>query len=186
MARMAWSWFLLEIMAIKPTYWLIATGVFGLVFLLSLIKTSIKVALARGLMIAYVFLMVICTTLNREISAETYNLVPFWSYRAYFVEGHKDVITQAFLNVVMFIPYGALCAAVVGSYFKSKSTAFNGTFTVITALILSVAIEVTQLITHKGLCETDDVIHNALGALIGYSIWQLYRKIKYKHDAGTN
>lgn len=184
MTRMAWSWFLLEIMAIKPTFWLIVTGVFGLVFLLSLIKTSIKVSLVRGLLAAYALLIVICTTLNREISAETYNLVPFWSYRAYFVDGHKDVITQAFLNVVMFIPYGVLGAVVVESYYDNKSSAFKGVLIVLTAVILSVAIEITQLITHKGLCETDDVIHNALGALVGFGIWHLYKKIKHKYHAG--
>ena len=185
MIRMAWSWFLHEIMAIKSTYWLMVTAVFGLVFLLSSKKTSIKVSLAKGLLVAYAFLVVACTTLNREISAETYNLMPFWSYRAYFFRGQKDVITQALLNVFLFVPFGFLSAIVLKSYFKRKSNAVQAIITVLTAAIMSVAIEVTQLITHKGLCETDDVIHNSLGAIIGYGCWHLYKTIKRRYFADT-
>ena len=38
---------------------------------------------------------------------------------------------------------------------------------------LSVFIELLQLIFKKGFCETDDVIHNVLGCLIGYYIYRL-------------
>lgn len=45
---------------------------------------------------------------------------------------------------------------------------------------LSIIIEGLQLITSRGLCETDDVIHNTLGAMIGYALFVLLRKfIKY-------
>jgi len=182
MIRMIWTWLLAEVMAIKSYYWATAAAVFGLVFLISVKKASVKVSLARGLLPAYVILIVVSTTLNRTISAETYNLVPFWSYRAY-LRGHRDVLSQAFLNVVMFIPFGFLSVIVIESYYKRKSNAFKGTITILASVILSIAIEVTQLITHKGLCETDDVIHNSLGTIIGYECWQLYKKIRRRYFA---
>lgn len=185
MVRMTWTWFLGEVKAIKPYYWATAAAVFGLVFLISIKKASVKVSLARGLMPAYVILIVVSTTLNRTISAETYNLMPFWSYRAY-LRGHRDVLSQAFLNAVMFIPFGFLGAIVMESCFIRKSNAFKGTITVIASVILSVAIEVTQLITHKGLCETDDVIHNSLGTIIGYGCWYLIKKVKRRYFADTH
>jgi glycopeptide antibiotics resistance protein len=39
---------------------------------------------------------------------------------------------------------------------------------------LSVCIELTQLVTARGLCEFDDVFNNTLGAWLGYVI---YKKI---------
>lgn len=182
MVRMTWTWLLAEVMAIKPYYWVITAAVFSLVFLISVKNASVKVSLARGLLPAYVILIVVSTTLNRAISTETYNLVPFWSYRAY-LRGNPDVLSQVFLNVVLFIPFGVLNAIVIESYFKRKSSVFKGAITVLASTILSASIEVTQLITHKGLCETDDVIHNSFGAIIGYGCWQLYKKIRRRYFA---
>ena len=42
---------------------------------------------------------------------------------------------------------------------------------------MSVEIELFQLITARGLCEFDDVLHNVLGAIIGVGIVILVDKI---------
>ena len=42
---------------------------------------------------------------------------------------------------------------------------------------LSAAIEILQLITARGLCEFDDVIHNMVGAAIGVGIVMIGRKL---------
>ena len=42
---------------------------------------------------------------------------------------------------------------------------------------LSVVIEVLQLITARGLCEFDDVMHNMIGAAIGVGIVMLCAKL---------
>ena len=39
-----------------------------------------------------------------------------------------------------------------------------------TGAILSTIVEISQFATKRGLCETDDVIHNTLGCLLGYLI----------------
>ena len=38
-------------------------------------------------------------------------------------------------------------------------------------------IEILQLITARGLCEFDDVIHNMIGALIGVGVVMIGRKL---------
>lgn len=48
-----------------------------------------------------------------------------------------------------------------------------------TALVLSVFIELSQFIFNLGWCEVDDVISNTLGAMIGWGvIRQISRKVE--------
>ena len=71
---------------------------------------------------------------------------------------------QILTNVIMFVPVGVL----VGGAWKWRGLWF--------AVGLSVGIEVLQLVTSRGLCEFDDVIHNTIGALIGLCMIQAIRK----------
>ena len=41
---------------------------------------------------------------------------------------------------------------------------------ILAAFLLSMTIEVTQLIFRCGLCELDDMIDNTLGAIVGYAV----------------
>lgn len=68
-------------------------------------------------------------------------------------------------NVIMFLPVGVLA----GSIWRWKGPWV--------ATGLSVLIEVLQLITARGLCEFDDVIHNCIGALIGIGIMMLVKDL---------
>lgn len=61
------------------------------------------------------------------------------------------------MNLVLFVPIGLMLRGVIDSCWKVVA---GGCF-------LSLSIEVQQLLFRKGLCETDDLIHNTLGALIG-------------------
>ena len=65
---------------------------------------------------------------------------------------------QILANVIMFLPVGVL----TGLLWR-----WRGLWV---AAGLSVFIEVLQLITARGLCEFDDVIHNMVGAVIGVGI----------------
>ena len=65
----------------------------------------------------------------------------------------------------MFIPIGVL----TGLIWKWKG--------LLVAVGLSFVIEILQLITCRGLCEFDDVIHNTLGAIIGVGLVMLIRHL---------
>ena len=114
-----------------------------------------------GLLIGNVFLILAETVLIRKpFVGEHINLELLWSWRAWNVQRG-----QIIANVIMFIPVGVL----TGLLWKWRGlwVAFG----------LSIAIELLQLITARGLCEFDDVFHNMLGAAIGVGIVMVGRKL---------
>lgn len=107
-----------------------------------------------GMLVGYAFLVLAETLLIRHsFTGSHFQPVLFWSWGEW--ETQK---IQILTNVVMFIPVGVLA----GWIWKWKGLWF--------AVGLSVVIEVLQLVTSRGLCEFDDVIHNFLGAVIGIMI----------------
>ena len=72
---------------------------------------------------------------------------------------------QILANVIMFLPVGVLAGRI---------WRWRGLWV---AAGLSAAIEILQLITARGLCEFDDVIHNMVGAAIGVGIVMIGRKL---------
>ena len=77
----------------------------------------------------------------------------------------------------MFIPIGFLLPCCFKLYEKYR-------YVLITAVIASVSIELLQLIFRIGLFETDDVINNVFGAVIGLGIYVVVKKVK-NHVEGT-
>lgn len=65
------------------------------------------------------------------------------------------------LNVVLYIPIGLLLGGLTDKWWKALAV----------GCLLSMSIELLQLVFRKGLCETDDVIHNTLGALVGMVVY---------------
>lgn len=82
-----------------------------------------------------------------------------WAYR--------HVINSFLLNILLFVPLGYLVPGIVPNVDRVWKIALIG-------FGFSLFIEVTQLITHLGWFDTSDLLHNTLGALIGYGI---YKKI---------
>ena len=113
-------------------------------------------------------LLVLCAIVFfRETGAERgYNLMPFWSYRDYGEHSYfMEMFGENILNVLLFVPVGFLAGCGVrGMTLKNVLLLGGG---------LSVFIELLQFIFKKGFCETDDVIHNVLGCLIGYGLWRV-------------
>ena len=109
----------------------------------------VKQRLSYALLIAYSFLVVSTTLLRRTIGESAYQLIPFWSY------SDPKLRQQIIANILMFIPVGLFGANI----WKWKAILLSMSF--------SAMIELTQLITKRGLFEFDDIIHNTLGAAIG-------------------
>ena len=86
----------------------------------------------------------------------TYKLIPFWSYI------DPALRQEILLNILLFIPVGLL----------------GRTWRIIpVSAFFSAAIELSQLISHRGLFEFDDIIHNTLGTAIGYLVVVGVRKL---------
>lgn len=110
--------------------------------------------LALGSLVGYAFLILAETVLIRKpFSGQHFNPELFWSWRQWKIQRN-----QILTNVIMFAPIGVL----TGHLWKWKG--------LWVAAGLSIAIELLQLITARGLCEFDDIIHNMIGAVIGIGL----------------
>lgn len=117
------------------------------------------------MLVGYVFLILAETVLIRKpFTGEHLKLELLWSWKAWNVQ-REQILT----NVVMFVPVGVLG----GLLWRWRG--------VLVAAGMSFAIELLQLITARGLCEFDDVIHNMIGAVIGVGIVAA-GKVALKHQ----
>ena len=114
-----------------------------------------------GALLAEYYFLVLCSTVicRAGVMERHVELMPFWNYPDIWnkVDYPADLI-EVLLNMALFVPIGFLLG---GIGFKTKKVLLMG-------ICLSGIIEVSQFAFSKGLCETDDVIHNTLGAFLGY------------------
>lgn len=91
---------------------------------------------------------------------DSWEMIPFVSWIKVFDGENIALLTQILANILLFIPLGFLLPCCFKRCRKYR-------YTILYSAILSLAIELIQGITQIGLFETDDVIHNTLGACIG-------------------
>ena len=137
--------------------------------LISLIIWLLKKNLWAAVLSGYIFFVVAVTLLIRSPEDTRYELVLFWSWKVVFKrwplsEWRRNLLRQILLNIAMFIPIGFMIGRITG--WKSILISFG----------FSLLIELTQLFTGRGLFEFDDLIHNTLGAAIGFGLLILTRK----------
>jgi len=160
-------------------------GIPDYVFIVSFLVLSVLIVLAffvckdkratmRGvfmmLLLEYIFLMLCSTVIFRTSQPEIVRLelMPFWNYKE--VLSFKDMMDlwEVLLNMILYMPIGFLLASIFKNQ-KFRKTLFVGA-------TLSAAVEALQFALHRGLCETDDVIHNTLGCMVGYGLYILLIK----------
>lgn len=121
--------------------------------------------IALSLLIPYLFLTLVATVITRTSTTEArLVLEPFRTYRQYFTDEFTWFEIRA--NILLFIPIGFLLPIVI------KKPVW---LPPIIGIGISIIIELIQLITHRGLCETDDVISNTIGFLIGFVAYWLIK-----------
>ena len=91
-------------------------------------------------------------------------LVPFHSYRELFETGMTEIFRSNFMNVVLFYPAGILTASLLPEKWSCGQKLLS---VLILFALLSSTIEYVQFSCTLGEPEIDDVIHNALGAVLG-------------------
>ena len=123
------------------------------------------------LFVAYSVFIVYYTLLSRNIG-ETHRIELrfMWAYQEIFKgdPAWKEDIWYNIGNIVFFVPFG---------FFYPKH---NWKAILISGSVFSLLIEIIQYVGCLGLCELDDLICNSLGALIGFWIYQLAKKIYQK------
>lgn len=102
------------------------------------------------------------------------NLIPFRTiinYLRYRQTISADIwIYNLAGNIAAFAPLGFFLPAAFGKLQSLKST-------FITAFFLILSAETAQLVTLRGVFDVDDIILNTIGAIVGYFIYKLARKV---------
>ena len=91
-------------------------------------------------------------------------LMPFASYYAATHGGSPELYRANFMNAVLFFPAGLLGCEILPRRWRHRKKAV---LVMAVLALLSMGIEYAQFRFGLGLAETDDVIHNTLGALLG-------------------
>lgn len=112
--------------------------------------------------------LVFAVTVFLRSPSEKSNLIlePFQSYKEYYTNDFTWFEIRA--NVLLFIPIGFFLSMVIKKPFFMPLLSGVG---------ISVVIELLQLVLRRGTCETDDVISNSIGVLIGFAVFWLGKAI---------
>ncbi len=149
---------------------------FILIFTYKKKKVTMHELIANEFLIVYTVFVLLSTVFCRErISDYQIQLIPFWSWIE-AINGKHMLRFEIMLNVVMWIPFGALLPICIRRYFKNRVI-----ISVIIYFFLVLGIEGLQFILKRGLCESDDIINGFIGFNIGILIFQFLKKnCKYK------
>lgn len=105
------------------------------------------------------------TLLSRQQEAARQILPPLRSYLS-IARGDRRALLENILNVLLFLPVGLFPPIL----WKTKGRQVTWM-----ALVGSLLIELNQLIWRLGYFEVDDLLHNTLGAVLGYGIIRMGR-----------
>lgn len=132
----------------------------------------------------YILVFLFITLLGRAPCSETNVQLEFlWEYRQAFAIENMRLKVQSQLwvgmivnNILLFIPFGIFAAELLKNFQIRKM--FPTILTI--GFLLSVLVEVVQLYFQIGLFETDDILNNSIGAVLGYFLYFLAEKLSQK------
>ena len=154
-------------MDVSKAYYAVAVLLAAVLFFVCR-KWEMAKRIAISVLLPYFFLIIVSTLAARVVKiSPRWNLTPFWTYRKILNSGPSAawLKKEILFNILMLLPLGLLAPILLE---KRKLL-----WTILIGLCFSVGIELLQFLTKRGLCETDDLIHNCIGVLIGYGIYSL-------------
>ena len=138
------------------------------------------------ILVFYLVFVLTITIIERTPAKEMkYNLELFWTVREIF-SGRRELISEIFWNIVLFVPLGVLTSFILPGGQSSHSVWRSPRIVILAGFLLSTGIEVTQLLTHRGLFEFDDIFYNTLGTAVGVVICRCFCATNtYTHTEGN-
>lgn len=142
----------------------------------------ISVILFYFYMLALVYFLLLSDGFGRLSVYEDYhyNLIPFQEIKRFIL--YWKVIDDPFLvtmnlfgNIIAFVPFGALIRWVINRSVRWYQV-LGYTF------LLSLSVEVLQLIAKVGVFDVDDLLLNSLGGLIGFWVYYLLRTVDRRRE----
>lgn len=126
-------------------------------------KVSLSIFMA---LIAYIYLIIEATIIERvNTGIHEYDFIPLHDIID-IIKAGESPLQEKILNIILYVPFGALAYPIA-----------NLKKTFLCSISLSFTIETTQLVTTRGMFQTDDIICNVLGSIIGFMLIHLIRKI---------
>lgn len=101
------------------------------------------------------------------------NLIPLVSTFTDVINNGIYVLKQVVLNIAFYIPFGILVSVLLNN---KKNTAIK---VIIASVIMSSSTETLQYFCGR-YADIDDIIFNATGALIGYFIYVIWKRLRQK------
>ncbi|MGN0439064.1 MAG: VanZ family protein [Lachnospiraceae bacterium] len=140
----------------------------------------VSVILFYFYMLALVYFLLLSDGFGRLSVYEEYhyNLIPFREIKRFIlywkaIDNIFLVVMNLFGNVLAFIPFGALIRWVINRSVKWYQVV-GYTF------LLSLSVEILQLIAKVGVFDIDDLILNTFGGLVGFWIYYFLRSIDHR------
>lgn len=117
--------------------------------------------------VCYLVVVLSVTIMQRSGFWMNQKIMPlFYSYKDAWVDFSVISWRNIILNICMFVPLGILLPMGIRFFRSFWKVALTG-------FLLTVFIEVSQLLLKRGMFELDDLMDNTLGAMIGYGIYVL-------------
>lgn len=125
------------------------------------------------ILLGYLFLVFAMTGLSRadNFSNTIINLNFLSSYLDVWYSWSLTPLLLLILNILMLAPLGFLLPLISKKFDSVKNI-------LLVAFTFTIFIELFQLITHRGIFELDDLFHNTIGSIIGYSIVKVFLEFK--------
>ena len=115
-----------------------------------------------GAFVIYVCVVIFVTLGMRQLwTVHDLKLHPFWSYETVIRTGNPEMLIENIANIALFFPLGVF----IRDRWENRS---RWQYCILTAFCCSFTIECLQLIFGLGTFEVDDMMHNTLGAVLGY------------------
>ena len=131
-------------------------------------QMSNKESIALSLAVMYLFFVISSTVLVRDATdLYSFDAPLFWSYTK-ILEGQTGYLIENILNVFMLMPIGILIGV---GFDKSRINV-----AIIIGALISLMIEISQMLTKRGLFEFDDILHNTVGCGVGYVVCRWIEK----------
>lgn len=135
-------------------------------------KEKLNKLQALAILAEVIFLGIVfgSTVFTRTGSIRQYELVPFWSWRDIIRYHDRELLKENLLNCILLFPAGALLPLIMNHKVKWYHALIFG-------VLASAVIEISQLITMRGLFEWDDMIHNGFGCMAGAVMMNWFMRI---------
>lgn len=96
----------------------------------------------------------------------------FWTHREQL--GFLVTATNLLGNIFIFVPFGFFMALAS----KKRSLIVTTFF----SCMLSLTVEIFQLISRVGSFDVDDLLLNTIGGILGYVVYIIMEKVRRRHD----